>query len=386
MEQLREFGLLTATVATTLATYLLFSSFFPVVVQRLKKSKFFYLKGLHTFTFAQLHFRMNELKRILATVAMLIALSAGAISGGFAFLNNANPFTEEMNVYDVKVYDMSQEEKDLLAVIPFTDETTYRFKLDNNHIYFSATELNNDPPLIRSEIDYTLVHPKKMDEKADLELNDWGQQTLTDEWESAISTISPSVFLLTKIVPKSEFDRLPLTTHSMYLGKTDEFKKHKNTWAEIDQIQQKRYEEFGEDNYYYSSKYSMYQEYLGTASGTFFMGFFLGTAFLMMMASILMFKILSGAHQDIHRYESLRKIGVTHRTLSASVAKELGIVFLFPGILGIVHVLVGMNLFSFILIDPYYKLWVSILLFLAIYVLYYLITVSMYRKIVLPKT
>lgn len=45
-------------------------------------------KGLNAFTFAQLNFRINSLTKVLATVAMLVALGAGAISGGMAFKNN----------------------------------------------------------------------------------------------------------------------------------------------------------------------------------------------------------------------------------------------------------------------------------------------------------
>src|SRR5690606_34345177 len=98
---------------------------------------------------------------------------------------------------------------------------------------------------------------------------------------------------------------------------------------------------------------------------TFFMGFFLGLAFLTMLASILMFKILSGAGSDIRRYDSLRKLGVRQERLSASLSKEILIVFLFPAVLGLLHVLVGMRIFTFVMNDPYYRLWVSLLIFLA---------------------
>ena len=76
-----------------------------------------------------------------------------------------------------------------------------------------------------------------------------------------------------------------------------------------------------------------------------FMGFFVGIAFLAMMASCLMFKILSGASKDITRYQMLRKIGVRRELLTKSIYKELFLVFLFPAIVGIAHVLVGMNMF-----------------------------------------
>ena len=42
----------------------------------------------------------------------------------------------------------------------------------------------------------------------------------------------------------------------------------------------------------------------------------------------------------------LRKI--RKELLIKSMYKELGIVFLFPAILGLIHVLVGMNVFTFV--------------------------------------
>lgn len=41
--------------------------------------------GLNSFTYAQLRFRVNSLSRVLGTVAMLIALGAGAMTAGMAF-------------------------------------------------------------------------------------------------------------------------------------------------------------------------------------------------------------------------------------------------------------------------------------------------------------
>ena len=98
-----------------------------------------------------------------------------------------------------------------------------------------------------------------------------------------------------------------------------------------------------------------------------------------------MFKILSGASKDITRYQMLRKIGVRRELLTKSIYKELFLVFLFPAIVGIAHVLVGMNIFGFILIDPYFRIWIPIVIFVVIYAIYYFITVQLYKGIVLPK-
>lgn len=115
------------------------------------------------------------------------------------------------------------------------------------------------------------------------------------------------------------------------------------------------------------------------------MGFFLGIAFLAMMASCLMFKILSGASRDKDRYSMLRKIGVRQSLLVSSIYKELFMVFIFPAIIGLMHVLIGMEMFSFILLDPYLNIWIPTLIFVVIYAIYYYITVQLYRGIVLPK-
>ena len=133
---------------------------------------------------------------------------------------------------------------------------------------------------------------------------------------------------------------------------------------------------------------SKYQKYITShdfSSGLMFMGFFVGVAFLAMMASCLMFKVLSGASKDVARYQMLRKIGVRRELLTKSIYKELFFIFLFPAIVGITHILVGMNMFGSLLIDPYFRIWLPLVIFVVIYSIYYLITVQLYKGIVLPK-
>ena len=120
-------------------------------------------------------------------------------------------------------------------------------------------------------------------------------------------------------------------------------------------------------------------------SGFVFMGSLLGIAFLAMLASCLMFKVLSGAYQDVKRYDMLRKIGVQKKQLSRSIAQEIFIVFLIPGLLGTIHVLFGLKMFEILIPQPYAYILVPFVGFAILYFLYYLVTVALYRKIVLPK-
>jgi Predicted permease. len=121
----------------------------------------------------------------------------------------------------------------------------------------------------------------------------------------------------------------------------------------------------------------------GFFSGLEFMGFFLGIAFLAMLASCLMFKILSGANSDVKRYNMLYKIGTKPKTLRASINKEIAVLFSVPAILGIIHVLIGLQLFVKILYQPYMHIEIPFAIFIVLYLGYYFLTRYLYKKIVL---
>ncbi len=211
-------------------------------------------------------------------------------------------------------------------------------------------------------------------------------KVLPEEWNEVFFKIEPFYVHpnhTIKIVDKKMYNDMQGTEGIVFLGKTDDFVTYTKEWKKLDELQEAKYKNAKEGSF--QSKYTMYTGFYTIASGTVFMGFFLGIAFLAMMASCLMFKILSGASKDITRYQMLRKIGVRRELLTKSIYKELFFVFLFPAIIGIVHVLVGMNIFGFILIDPYFRIWVPIVIFVVIYAIYYLITVQLYKGIVLPK-
>ena len=134
-----------------------------------------------------------------------------------------------------------------------------------------------------------------------------------------------------------------------------------------------------------TSKIVMYTTIDGLVGGFVFMGIFLGIAFLAMLASCLMFKVLSSAYKDSQRYNMLHKIGVSNSLLSRSIAQEIAVVFFVPGLLGTLHVLFGLKMFELLIPKPYQHIGVPFLGFLVIYFLYYVLTVMLYKNIVLPK-
>jgi len=80
----------------------------------------------------------------------------------------------------------------------------------------------------------------------------------------------------------------------------------------------------------------------------------------------------------------LDKIGTRKALLNGALRKEIAVLFILPGIVGVIHVLFGLKMFSFIMVgSPYTGIWLPFLIFAGLYLIYYLITVQIYRRIVL---
>ncbi|MGN4422297.1 FtsX-like permease family protein [Bacillus cereus group sp. MYBK30-1] len=390
MNKLRTNGIYIALFTVTPGTYLLFGTFLPLIIKKLKSNKKRTEKGLNAFTFAQLNFRINSLTKVLATVAMLVALGAGAISGGMAFKNNVVKTVDFLEIYDSVVHNPTAEEKKILDGITFKEKSEYRYKTDDKYVYYVKEDLEKNRPFVKDmeKLKAGIKDPAKVKKRASEELSLGDISKKTPEWEDAFRTLEPPYVhpnRTIKIVDQKMYDGLKGTEGTVFIGKTDDFLTYKKEWKKIDELQLVKYKNVKKEFLNLDSKNQAYTEFYGISSGTVFMGFFLGIAFLAMMASCLMFKILSGASSDITRYQMLRKIGVRRELLTKSIYKELFLVFLFPAIVGIVHVLVGMNIFSTFLVDPYFRIWLPILIFVFIYAIYYFITVQLYKGIVLPK-
>ncbi|CAI8706674.1 putative ABC transport system permease protein [Bacillus pseudomycoides] len=395
MNELEQNGIIIALITVTSGTYLLFGTFLPLIINKLKSNKKRSEKGLNAFTFAQLNFRINSLTKVLATVTMLIALGAGAISGGMAFKNNVMLTVDRWMIYDVAIHNPTAAEKKILDGITFKEKSEYRYKTDDKYVYYLKEDLEKNRPLVQDL--------KGAKEKKDLDkfkrvsgelsvgaISSFSQEksdnVIPKEWDTALRTIQPGYVhpnQTIKIVDKKMYDSLQGKEGVALLGKVENFLTSQKEWKKIDELQLAKYKNIKAEML--NSKYAGYSMFYGFASGTVFMGFFLGIAFLAMMASCLMFKILSGASKDITRYQMLRKIGVRRELLTKSIYKELFLVFLFPAIVGIAHVLVGMNIFERFIIDPYFRIWLPIVIFVVIYAIYYFITVQLYKGIVLPK-
>lgn len=253
---------------------------------------------------------------MLATVAILVALGAGGIACGMAFKNNVLKTTDKEKVYDSVVHNPTAEEKKILSGILFQEKFEYRYKVDDQYVYYIKEDVEKNRPLAqdsenRKKMKVSEEFPKDAFTLPKQLYKLYNDDTKTKQWKEAFFTIQPTYMYPDheiKIIDPNIYDSMKDKENTVFIGKTDDFGAHLKEWKKLDELQVAKYKNVKAEKL--GSTYQMYNQSHGMASGFMFMGFFVGIAFLAMMASCLMFKILSGASKDRKRYQMLRKIGV----------------------------------------------------------------------------
>lgn len=126
-------------------------------------------------------------------------------------------------------------------------------------------------------------------------------------------------------------------------------------------------------------------------SGSFlFLGLALGILFLMATALIIYYKQVSEGYEDQSRFEIMRKVGLSRTQVRAAVRAQVLMVFFLPLLVAAVHILFDFNLVVQLLSlfavrsVPTIALCTAgtLLMFLAVYAVVYLLTARTYYKIV----
>lgn len=118
-----------------------------------------------------------------------------------------------------------------------------------------------------------------------------------------------------------------------------------------------------------------------------FVCLYIGLIFLISCAAILALKHLSDSADSVERYDMLRKIGAGEKEINASLFRQTGIFFIVPLILAAVHSVFGMK-FACVLLGAIGtegimgSVFITVLMILAIYGGYFLITYFCSRYII----
>lgn len=380
MQQLKTWQLLAipiALVTIVLGSFFLFNAVFSWLVLLLKKTKWGQ-SGLNNFTLSQLSFRIRNYTKILATVSILFALALGAITVGMGFGKETEFLSQGTSGYTMALENPQQAIKKQVAALKTAKKASYSFKQVKKTAYYSKDEFNKIPlqdvsdkwTKAMAKGKFTKISYKDLDGNA-LQKKPGSLYYLQGDFNRKVRVVSAAKYAAIQ-APQQEF----------YVFRVQDIKQSKPA---LDKLVKALYpKNYNTMRTTIPGGYSEYLNGLELFGGFEFMGFFLGIAFLAMLASCLMFKILSGAYSDKRRYEMLNKLGVRTKILRHSISREIMVLYALPGALGIVHVLFGLQLFKTLLLSPYQGIWLPFTIFIVLYLLYYWVTVKLYQRIVLP--
>ncbi|PAB55357.1 ABC transporter [Lactobacillus johnsonii] len=379
-------------------SYFTFDSFFTAIIDLLRKNLAYKYKKLLSFTLGQLKFRLSDYTRILSTVSLLFALALGAITVGLNF-NNMTEQSMQSTYYDVVLYGHNKKVDNQLKKVSVKSTTPFDYKMvvegkgkeKNRVLYISENQLENNKIMYQR---YSRKNGMNHYDTRRITVNDLKNKKSSpvNDAEYQLMSLTPYAGAQVKVVSQNQYNQVNAKENKIELLRVNNFRSNFNNVEKLQNLSatqmmsSPKVDKDAINVNLSNSKSAQYRLVSSMTSGFEFMGFFLGLAFLAMLASTLMFKVLSGANSDKPRYQMLWKVGTRKSLLKASIAKEIGILFALPAALGVVDVLFGLQLFKSILgMNTYDKLWIPFTIFGVLYVLYYLLTVVLYQHIVLQK-
>lgn len=369
-----------ALVTITLGTYLLFRATILVIIRGLRRTAWA-KKHLNGFLLGQLNFRVHNYTRMLTIVSLLFAMALGAITVGSGYHRQLPMMAKTIGTYTIAVHDKTPAEQKLMDQLHVAYTATYTQKRQGKVVYYNADEIAKQP-----------VEQQRYKKSGQPEAHLY-TQSLKDFKKSGTQDMDFMALALGKIgayTPKilsaGQFAKQTGKTVTVTTIRVKDLQQDLKPLKQLNKLENKR---FAAPASMTVGSYQGYEMMNGFFGGLEFMGYFLGIAFLAMLASCLMFKILSGAPGDQRRYRMLYKVGVRQNLMRWGIAKEIGILFLIPGIMGVIDVLFGLQMFKPLMgapMSPYLGIGSTFLIFIGLYVIYYLITLALYWRIVLPKT
>lgn len=396
-----------------LGTYFLFSTLTVVMLKLSRARKKSFWKGMNIIGTSQLLYRIKGNARTLTIIAVLSATTLTAVGTAYSFYYNNRSNTELANPNSMmfiavddgsvkKVEDLvakSTDHKlryhqtvpvlemnaDISALESFFYDGEMAFTILSAHDFNQLAEVQNRDDKLSLEANEAIVldpaymegmSPKYVGKTITLKDKQQEQQ-VTFKALHQYNVLNQRAVYTTIVVSDEIFAKLQSKAISNTLevyGITSQ-DKAKTLTADIEKILP--------DDAKFSSFYDTYSKGMEASGLLIFMGGFLGLVFLAATGSIIYFKQLTEASADKGRYLILHKIGVNKKEIRKTVAKQVGFIFALPLIAGIAHCAVALSALSNLL---YTNLVIPVVIcmgvYTCIYLIYYVLTVNAYYRIV----
>lgn len=369
-------------------TYLLFHSVTVFVLTKLKNNEQFAWRGLNLMTVSQMLYRIRGNAKTLTLIAILSATTITAGGAVFGLYYNIGKDTGKsapntfmwqgkfVNIqYDGILYNENIGVKNSDLTI-YSNTYNYAFITLSQYNKIASLQGKESLELLGNN---SYVIDAFYDERFSQDYTggkmEVGKQIFTiQDFTTEAMFNTPTVFVVA-VVTDEAYAAIEGEELTYQIVKMED---EKNQLAVSEKIRK----EIGNTDTF-SSYPEMYQSMVQSFGALLFAGSFLGLVFLMAMGSVIYFKMITEAEEDRSKYEVLFKMGVSEKEMKKTIRAQVGLIFGIPLVLGIVHSVFALKLFSTLLsmniITPV-LMWIAV--YSAIYGVYYVLTVSYFNKVI----
>ncbi len=434
---------LVVLVCVVIGTVLLFKNFIPMVMLALKKNKAFYFKSENIISISQIVYRIKANSKMLSFIAIACAITITMMSATFSMyraLDALVPYYSPFSYMSKNSDD--QQLNEMLAVIKQTGEVnvtaTNQFEIIKTQLQNDdySTETDNNPGMtvdgyIMSQSTYQSIikdtkvetgtfHNIKTDFNMDLKdgecyfidgntKKDYCQNltgsvmnlqfsNMTDGYRIVGVSLHKYIGILdlylkpTMVLSDADYnkyreqvgvDDVVRFTGVMF----DNPAGSENTVAALNKIvpeNTRTSSTFGIANLsyigVYKSVFSLYGAYV-------FIGLFLGILFLLASGSIMYYKQIIEAQEEVSRYDILKKIGMSRDEIKKSIARQLAIVFGLSLTVGLLHSAFALLTYNRTMdlagkeMPTMINAGIIVGIYIIIYCFFYLLSVNSYMRI-----
>lgn len=390
-------ALLWTVILVVIGTYWLFGSFLPMVIRNLIKRKSFLYKGTNIISFSNLAFRIKYNYRSFAAVAVLVTTCITS----FGTVSSLKYFVEENHKIEVPytVTYVSDNPEELKKVDEIIAHSKHNVELREKANFLFAPELDRiiirlstfqkvlSDLNVRSKIvsgierlEEEAVYIERpgvmlnMLEKKDVEI---GGKVYKVKAQVKVPLFGTGLPYPCVVVSDEEYETLKFKFeekqfNGIILDHPEDTEELTLKLAEVLPAESELFT-------YFIARAGKY-DLVGII---YFLGAFLFLVFVFATGSIIYFKILSEVFRDKGKFEILKKIGTTDSEMNKAVSKQVGIFFILPLIVGIIHSIVAISVLSdlmkYALIIPTI---ISILVFIIVYGIFYIVARRKYIYVI----
>ena len=369
-----------------IGTFIFFYSltgFFLKVIQGNKK---FYLRDLNMFVMKQISSKINTTFVSLSFICLMLFLAICTFSGGLGINRAINADLKDLTKFDVtfwsnsgenienllkeKNIDISNIAKEESNMVMYDSKIKYSNFLSKEGMtamknYFPVA--NDNDILVIGEKGYNNTlkllgkEPVNLKENQYLavgnidEMKKWVNESLENGKKINISgkTLEPenkkyeniNLYnftmkgdILIFVVNDSLLEGLkPVSSRFNMM-----LKDNSNTKEELENVR----DQLVESQVYSITKKEIYDNAAGLGATMAYLGIYLGLIFIITSAVVLAIQQLTESTDNVERYRLLKEIGVDQKMINKAIFTQVGVYFMLPLSLAIVHSIVGLKISS----------------------------------------